>query len=324
MLTTTPAVTVLMTAYNREAFIGAAIESVLAQTWQDFELVIVDDASTDRTVAIAQQFAMRDRRIRIVVNERNLGDYPNRNHAATFARGTFLKYHDSDDVMYPHCLSTMVELLSAHPAAGFALTPSRAWSGGPVPMLLSPREAYRREYLGFGMFMLGPASALFRRVVFEALGRFPEAGPHSDHLFWLQACRQVSVLLVPADLFWWRTHPGQQLRSTQALSDRIVAERRAWEALAHPDCPLDAREREQARRNQVWNTAKLLRRAAASGRVRLFLYRLQHSGLSFTDWPRYLRRPRRSADAGSLLDVDGQYVVPARIQDERAQTPRAK
>jgi glycosyltransferase involved in cell wall biosynthesis len=324
MFTTTPAVTVLMTAYNREAFIGDAIESVLAQTWEDFELVIADDASSDRTVAIAQRFAARDRRIRIVINERNLGDYPNRNHAATFARGTFLKYHDSDDVMYPHCLSTMVELLSAHPAAGFALTASRAWSGGPVPMLLSPREAYRREYLGFGMFMLGPASALFRRSVFEALGRFPEAGPHSDHLFWLQACRSVPVLLVPGDLFWWRTHPGQHLRSPQALSDRIVAERRAWEALAHPDCPLDESEREQARRNHAWNTAKLLRRDIARGRARLCVQRLQHSGLSLTDWLRYLRRARRSADAGTLLDVDGQYVVPARVQDERAQTPRAK
>ena len=214
---TPPTVSVLMTAFNREAFVGAAIESVLTQTWQDFELVIADDASTDRTVAIAQQFAARDRRIRIVVNERNLGDYPNRNHAATFARGTFIKYHDSDDVMYPHCLSTMIELLRAHPSAGFALTASRAWSGGPSPMLLSPRDAYRREYLGFGMFMLGPAAALFRRAVFETLGRFPEAGPHSDHLFWLQACRYVPVLLVPGDLFWWRMHAGQHLRSPQAV-----------------------------------------------------------------------------------------------------------
>jgi glycosyltransferase involved in cell wall biosynthesis len=321
---TTPAVTVLMTAYNREGFIGPAIESVLAQTWEDFELVIVDDASSDRTLAIAQQFAMRDPRIRIVVNERNLGDYPNRNYAATFARGTFLKYHDSDDVMYPHCLSTMVELLSAHPGAGFALTAGRAWSGGPVPMLLSPRDAYRREYLGFGMFMLGPASALFRRVVFEALGRFPEAGPHSDHLFWLQACRSVSVLLVPGDLFWWRTHAGQHLRSPQALSDRIVAERRAWEALAHPDCPLIDVEREQARRNQAWNTAKLLRRDIVHGRVGLCLQRLQHSGLSLTDWFRYLRRARRSADAGTVLDGDGRYVVPAWVQTDRSQTRRAK
>ena len=324
MRTTSPVVSVLMTAYNREAFIGSAIESVLAQTWEDFELVIVDDASSDRTVAIAQQFAVRDRRIRIVVNERNRGDYPNRNHAATYARGTFVKYHDSDDVMYPHCLSTMVEPLSAHPAAGFALTASRAWSGGPVPMLLSPRDAYRREYLGFGMFMHGPACALFRREVFEALGRFPEAGPHSDHLFWLQACRAVPVLLVPGDLFWYRTHAGQQMRSAQPLSDRIVAERRAWEALAHPDCPLDEVEREQARRNQAWNTAKLLRRAIAGGRVRLFWYRLQHCGLSFADWLRYFRRPRRSADAGTLLHNDGQYVVPVPTHDERTHIPRAK
>ena len=104
----------------------------------------------------------------------------------------------------------------------------------------------------------------------------------------------------------------------------IIAERRAWDALSHDDCPLDESEREQARRNQVWNTAKLLRRAATRGQARLFLYRLQHSGLSWTDWLRYLRRPRRSADAGTPLGDDGQYVMPAWVQTERVQTPRAK
>src|SRR5690349_21051330 len=99
----TPKISVLMTAYNRASYIGAAIESVLAQTERDFELVVVDDRSTDDTVAVASAY-LSDPRVRIARNERNLGDYPNRNHAATLARGRFIKYHDSDDVMYPHCL----------------------------------------------------------------------------------------------------------------------------------------------------------------------------------------------------------------------------
>ena len=92
-----PAVSVVMTAYNRADYIGASIESVLAQSFTDFELIVVDDQSTDGTVALVQRY-LGDPRVRLVVNERNLGDYPNRNHGSTFARGEFLSYHDSDDI----------------------------------------------------------------------------------------------------------------------------------------------------------------------------------------------------------------------------------
>src|SRR5205823_6563013 len=73
-MTPSPTVTVLLTAYNRERYIRAAIESVLAQTFTDFELIVSDDRSHDATVAAAEEYARRDPRIRIVVNERNLGD----------------------------------------------------------------------------------------------------------------------------------------------------------------------------------------------------------------------------------------------------------
>ena len=118
---TTPLVSVLMTSFNRERYIADAIESVLAQTFTDFELVVVDDASSDRSVEIARAYERRDPRVRVVVNARNLGDYPNRNHAATLARGRLLKYHDSDDVMYAHCLDVMVSMLLSEPDAAFGL-----------------------------------------------------------------------------------------------------------------------------------------------------------------------------------------------------------
>src|SRR4029077_967737 len=154
-MTSAPLVSVLMTAYNRAAFIDSSIQSVLGQTLADFELLIVDDQSTDGTLEIARQYERRDCRVRVVVNERNLGDYGNRNRAAELARGSFLKYHDSDDLMYPHCLSVMVPMLQSEPRAGFGLTAGRLWPGGPCPMLLTPRMAYQREFLGEGLFMCG-------------------------------------------------------------------------------------------------------------------------------------------------------------------------
>src|SRR5438552_7094742 len=181
---TAPAVSVLMTAHNRERYIGEAIESVLAQTFGDLELIVVDDCSTDRTVEVATRYRS-DPRVRIVRNEHNLGDYPNRNHAASFARGEFLKFHDSDDVMYPHCLEVMTRYLSQAPEAAFALSAHRAWPGAACPIISTPRMSYQREFLGLGMFSQGPANALFRTARFTALGGFHEVGPHSDVAFWL-------------------------------------------------------------------------------------------------------------------------------------------
>ena len=148
-----PAVSVLMTAFNRELYVGPAIESVLAQTLGDFELVVVDDGSGDRTVDIARSYEA-DPRVRVIVNERNLGDYPNRNRAAALARGRFIKYHDSDDVMYAHCLETMVGALDTMPEAGFGLSVDSASSGGhdspdgPCPPLLTRTRCPRQKTPG--------------------------------------------------------------------------------------------------------------------------------------------------------------------------------
>lgn len=305
-----PRVSVLMTSYNRERYLGAAIESVLAQTFPDFELLVVDDRSTDRSVEVARGYERRDSRVRVVVNEANLGDYANRNRAASLARASFLKYHDSDDLMYPHCLATQLGLLQTEPRAALALSAGGYWPGGPCPMLSTPQMSYRREFLGLGMFSCGPAGALFRTAAFRALGGFAERGAASDYLFWLRACRTVDVLLVPGDLFWYRIHAGQELHSSAAAASYALAQGEAWRALHDPDCPLDGAELEQARRNHAWTLAKLTLRDLRGGRWALARLRLGRAGLTPRDALRYVRRPRRNAHAGTPLTPEGEPLVP--------------
>src|SRR5258708_16190742 len=110
-----PIVSVLMTAYNREKYIAEAIESVMASTYVNFELIILDDCSKDKTVEIARKYETRDKRIRVYVNEENLGDYPNRNQAASYANGKYLKYLDSDDIIYYFGLDVMVNSMEKFP-----------------------------------------------------------------------------------------------------------------------------------------------------------------------------------------------------------------
>ena len=118
---TLPLVSVLMTAYNRANYIALAIQSVLNSTYTNFELIIVDDRSSDNTLEIAKQFGITDDRIKIYSNEINLGDYPNRNKAAGYASGKYLKYVDADDYIYPFGLEILVTSMENFPDAAWGL-----------------------------------------------------------------------------------------------------------------------------------------------------------------------------------------------------------
>ena len=117
-----PLVSVLMTAYNRERYIAEAIDSVLSSTYQNWELIIVDDGSKDNTVTIAKSYAAKDKRIKVYMNEKNLGDYPNRNKAASYAKGKYLKYLDSDDLILLEALYTIVTQMEAFQDAGWGIS----------------------------------------------------------------------------------------------------------------------------------------------------------------------------------------------------------
>src|ERR1017187_8199298 len=193
-----PLVSVLMTAYNREDYIAEAIESVLAQTTQELELVIVDDGSRDHTVDIARRYT-NDPRVRLHLNEKNLGDYPNRNRAAELAQGRYLKYLDADDMMYPHCLEVMVHQMEQFPQSGigFTLAPRKEWL---YPVSLSPQDAYRLEFLGSGGLGNGPTFAIYRRELFSKAGGFPNARFTSDRTLTLTLAREHPVVFMAAGL----------------------------------------------------------------------------------------------------------------------------
>ena len=307
---TTPLVSVLMTSFNRERYIADAIESVLAQTFTDFELVVVDDASSDRSVEIARAYERRDPRVRVVVNARNLGDYPNRNHAATLARGRLLKYHDSDDIMYGHCLDVMVSMLLSEPDAAFGLSTGAFWPGGPCPMLLTPRLAYQREFFGNGAFMGGPACAIFHARWFRELGGFPLEGTHSDAIFWLRACAKVNCLLLPADLFWYRIHSEQELVKRGGGADGLRLFEIVWRQLGDESCPLTESERRQARINLLYKLVVKVYRDFRARQWTRGLERVRSAHLSLGEWATYLRPPRRDLFAGSPRTADGDYLIP--------------
>lgn len=113
-----PKVSVLMPAYNAEKYIGEAIESILNQTFRDFEFIVVEDGSKDKTWEIIQQYAKKDGRIIALRNEKNLGIAGNRNRLKNLAKGDYVAWQDADDISLSTRLEKQVAFLDSHPEVG--------------------------------------------------------------------------------------------------------------------------------------------------------------------------------------------------------------
>ena len=110
-----PRVSIGMPVYNGEKYIEAAIKSILAQTYSEFELIISDNASTDRTMTICQAYVAEDRRIHYYRNDHNLGAAPNFNRVFELSSGEYFKWASSDDVIAPDYLEKCVNVLELNP-----------------------------------------------------------------------------------------------------------------------------------------------------------------------------------------------------------------
>ena len=227
-----------MTSYNREKYIAEAIESVLASTYKNFELLVVDDGSKDNTVGIAKKYAQNDSRVKVYVNENNVGDYPNRNKAASYATGKYIKYVDSDDTIYPWGLEILVTQMEANPTAGYGLCSLPQDEEKPYPILLSPAEAYMYNYSSRGIFQKAPLSAIIRRDVFEKENGFLPQRMSSDFEMWHRLSLKHDVLLMCDGVVWSRAHAGREMADARDYMDTY--EKITVKYLTHPECPLPA------------------------------------------------------------------------------------
>lgn len=134
---TMPRVSLAMPVFNGENYIESAIASILAQDFADFELIITDNASTDRTEAICRNFADRDSRIRYHRNPKNLGAAPNYNRGFELATGEYLKWCAHDDLISANYLSECVKILDENPdvALAFGCTQCIDEAGVPIPIV---------------------------------------------------------------------------------------------------------------------------------------------------------------------------------------------
>lgn len=259
METAKPLVSVLMTTYNREKYLAQAVESVLASTYANFELIIVDDQSKDSSLSIAREFAANDPRVKAILNEKNLGDYPNRNKAASLAKGKYLKYVDADDLIYPTGLEVLVNGMERFPEAGFGLGSLPQDKFRIFPFMLTPEEAYQRHYFKEQLFHKAPLSAIIRRDVFDAVGGFTGRRYLGDFEMWHILAARYPVVLMPHGIVWYREHEEQEMQNNRTdFTIPFKYLQCAEEMINRPECPLSADDRRKALEKLHWNQARYI------------------------------------------------------------------
>ncbi|MGI6745549.1 MAG: putative teichuronic acid biosynthesis glycosyltransferase TuaG [Firmicutes bacterium ADurb.Bin300] len=183
-------ISVVMPAYNAESFIEDAVNSVLAQTFEDYELIIIDDCSGDNTYEMIEGFARKDSRIRVYRNEKNSGVSFTRNFGISVARYKWIAFLDSDDMWRPKKLEKQLELLKEHPNAIITYTGSSFidFEGTPFSYNLPavPVITYK-ELLKHNL--LSCSSVMVKKDVIKRI-KMAHDKMHEDYSAWLQILRE--------------------------------------------------------------------------------------------------------------------------------------
>ena len=196
-----PIVTVLMTVYNGKNYLNEAIESVLCQTLDNYEFLIVDDASTDNSIEIINSY--KDSRIKLLKNRENIGQTASLNEGLAIAQGQYIARFDQDDVCLPKRLEDQVAFFKKNPS--ISIVCSREYSidieGNRIGVWKRDLNNYG-DFLGYIILGLNPVwtpSVMFVKDVFLELGGFDVAyGPASDFEFWSRiALKRLNAKVVP-------------------------------------------------------------------------------------------------------------------------------
>jgi glycosyltransferase involved in cell wall biosynthesis len=232
-VTVLPRVSVVINFLDRAPFLEEAIRSVLAQTFQQWELILVDDGSTDDGTAIAKDYAAgSEGRILYLEHEghRNLGTSASRNLGMRRARGEYLAYLDGDDVWFPHKLDEQVSLLDRHADVGMVYGPPLMWGGWtgrprdlamdairptglPSGKILEPPELLEL-FLMNQRAVPSPSGILVRTSVMRSVGGSEESfrGMYDDQVLYAKLGLQTSVLVSDQCWYKYRRHDGQMVR----------------------------------------------------------------------------------------------------------------
>jgi glycosyltransferase involved in cell wall biosynthesis len=215
-----PKVSVIVPSYNRGEFIEATLVSIQNQSFKDFEVVFVDDGSTDNTAEIVQKFVDTDPRFRYLKQE-NSERAVARSYGLSQAKADLLCLVDSDDLWYPHKLEKQLKVMEANPdvVLSYAAVNRIDMQGNPVASSARQHQGFS-GYIFYDLLMrnfIPSVCPMFRKSAFEKVGpQVTEFIPYEDWDFWLKFSRQGKFFHIKEPLGDYRLHPGQSVQNVKA------------------------------------------------------------------------------------------------------------
>ena len=207
-----PHVSVIIPTHNRRDFVREALASVLAQTYQDLEIIVIDDGSDDDTRIVVDEFSRASPVLQYVFQS-NQGVSAARNHGVALSHGQFLAFLDSDDVWQPSKLESQVAFFSTHPEASICQT-EEIWLRNGVRV--NPHNKHRKASgdifaRSLELCLVSPSAVMLRRALFDQLGGFdPDLPACEDYDLWLRIAALMPIHLIDTPLVIKRGgHPDQ-------------------------------------------------------------------------------------------------------------------
>lgn len=229
-----PAISVLLPVYNGAPYLAASIDSILSQTWQDFELIIINDGSRDASAEIIRGYS--DPRIRYFEQD-NIGLAATLNRGIGLARGQYIARQDQDDISLPQRFARQIAYMANHPECGLIGTWAEIWSECSRTGR-SLRHPPDNLHLQFSLVFDNPfvhSSVLLRREVFDVVGGYSTERlrqPPEDYELWSRVARQFEVANIPECLLIYREVPASMSRDTSnSFVERLItisAENLGW------------------------------------------------------------------------------------------------
>lgn len=211
---TEPIVSVLLPVYNCELYLGAAIQSILSQTFADYELIIIDDGSTDSSASVVDRF--HDSRIHFI-QQNNQGLASTLNRGICLARGRYIARQDADDLSYPNRFALQVDYMERHPRCALLGTWAQIMEGETLSERFHRHPTAASE-LRYQLLFNNPfvhSSVMIRRSVLDKVGVYstdPERQPPEDYELWSRIAREHDIANIPRILQVYREIPGSLSR----------------------------------------------------------------------------------------------------------------
>lgn len=185
-------VSIIMPAYNCEDFIGTTLDSVLNQTYKNWEVIVIDDCSSDNTVTVVQEYTKIDSRIKYYKLQKNSGAAVARNKAVDFAKGKYMAFLDSDDIWFPEKLTKQVGFMKNNRYSFTCTSYTKIDEEGNY-LNRTIKAQNVRDYNGLLKTCPGNSTVIYNS---EKLGKFriPDIKKRNDYVMWLQVIKKEKYL----------------------------------------------------------------------------------------------------------------------------------